>query len=99
MLAACGEAANVGSDGYRFEAPEYERQTVIATVHYYESLDALRAAHKGKNSNDDRELMAWGVIFPNDIRCEIHAMNPKKVYAPEWIGHEFTHCIHGRWHK
>lgn len=87
-----------GADGYRFEQPEFERTALTVRVVMYNDEASLRAALPAGNLREDHEAMAWGRLFA-DGSCEIHILAPSRAYAPEWIGHELTHCIHGRWHS
>lgn len=93
-LAACGPA-----DGYRFEAAEFDRDRVVVTVVAHPSQAALlaEALAMGVDAGKGRELQAFGIIGAGDA-CTIHIVEPARAYRPEWIGHEFTHCIKGRWH-
>lgn len=94
MLAACHPQ---GSDGYRFADEEFERREPAITVVVHPSLADLRdKAPSAARETGDRELMAWSLIRPTG--CEIHIVDPRKEWRPEWLGHEAAHCIWGRWH-
>ncbi|WOF44378.1 hypothetical protein KNJ79_05445 [Sphingopyxis indica] len=90
-LASCGGGA---PDGYRFEKKEFTRARPNITFVVHPSIGDLRKA--GPKLEDGRELMAWGEILPNE--CRVHIVDPAVSYQPQWIGHEVTHCVYGRWH-
>lgn len=97
-LTACGQVAG---DGYQFEKAEFDnRPQVTVTVVEHPSVAALRAeAVRLKIPvTPGEQLQAFGMLSPTKPTCEIHIVAPKVSYKPEWIGHEFTHCIKGRWH-
>lgn len=94
LLAACHSQ---GSDGYTFADEEFERTDPAITVVVHPSLADLRAkAPATARQTGGRELMAWSAIRANG--CEVHVVDPRKAWFPEWIGHETAHCIWGRWH-
>lgn len=95
LLASCGEAP--AADGYTFEQEEFFRPAQPIEIVAYDSVaDLRRAASKLVKLDDGRELMAFGLIHPD--KCVIHMVKPSADYQPEWIGHELTHCVYGRWH-
>lgn len=96
MLTACGPSP--GADGYRFGEAEFERETVQVTlVQYDRQADFITAARA--NGAYREGLEAFALLEANSPACEIHIMRIATNYRPEWLGHEMTHCIHGRWHK
>jgi len=97
LLAACQQPA---SDGYTFEGAEYAREQVVVRVVTHASLTELRHAANAAGARDDgRELMAWATLSGDRTSCTIHVVDPARVYAPEWLGHELAHCLYGRWHR
>lgn len=96
-LVGC-ERSNVGKDQYSFERKEYTQVAPIISVVEHPSLtDLRRSAPAAAQLHSDRELMAYSIL--NGDRCEVHIVDPAVQYAPEWMGHEFTHCVYGRWHQ
>lgn len=88
------------SDDYRFDRKEYDRSTVHLTVVEHPSLADLQREAKVEGADvGDRELMAFGKVEKVGTGCTIHIVDPAVRYAPEWVGHEVVHCIHGRWHR
>jgi len=86
----------MGVDGYTFEEKEKEELSFMVRVIPHNSLEDLRASFPQKVENG-RELQAYSII---DGRvCEIHVINPEQLYAPEWLGHELSHCVWGRFHS
>lgn len=102
-LAAC-DGRQVGSDGYSFDHEEWNRTEYMTRNIMYDSLTELRQSAPKETHARDRELMAWSRLIlddeaPGGMICEKHFVDPAKVHAPEWVGHEEVHCIYGRWHK
>lgn len=99
MLALAG--CDASPDGYRFEQSEFERKTVIVTTITHPNAGDLRlaAAIEGVKVEPGHKLMAFGIVSKSEPRCTIHMVEPANKYQPHWIGHEFTHCIRGRWHS
>lgn len=99
LLASCNQQP-AGADGYAFEAKEFTRLAPAATFVVHRSqaelVAAAPAATRDAVTAQGRQLMAWSVIRPSG--CEVHIVDPAVRYAPEWIGHEVTHCVYGRFH-
>lgn len=99
LLGGC-PAPQPSSDGYRFEVKEFQRLTVTVSVKYYDSLPALHKAARevGIHKEEGRELQAFGLLHPTKPECAIHVVDPDVRYDATFIGHEFMHCVHGRFH-
>lgn len=97
LLAACGQP--VAGDGHAFDAAEFTRDRVDVRVVVYPDLATLRAHADRLTDAPGRRLMAWSRVSLDRPACTIHIVDPRADYQPVWIGHEFTHCIHGRWHR
>lgn len=97
LLAGCDGGS--GADGYRFYRAEFERSQVTVTIVTHAGQAELRraAVQLGVRA-EGRRLMAFGLVDAARPACTIHIVDPAKAYRPEWIGHELTHCIRGRWH-
>lgn len=89
------------SDGYYFEKPQIEQMNFQTVVVTHETFEALQREAKlyGQKGIEGRDIIAFSIIYPREKLCVVHIYNPKKVYMPEFIGHEFTHCIYGNFHK
>ncbi len=94
-LASCNQQ-QTAADGYRFEKKEYEQTLVGVRFVVHPSIADLRAAAPREAIVDGRTLMAWSKLGKE--ACEVHIVDPAVSYQPEWIGHEITHCVFGRWH-
>lgn len=96
---SCGDqvGTNTGKDGYKFEVKEYEKQTVTVTIQVFASQDALNKYAKD-NKIDVQNLAAFAKLYPSQDKCTIFVVDPSAHYEPEFIGHEFVHCVWGRWH-
>ncbi len=92
ILASCGKPTS--SDGYTFDRKEWDQSRLTVQVVQHPSLQDLQA--KGPKV-EGRELQAWGKVNPSGV-CELHIVDPTKHYAPEFIGHEISHCAFGRFH-
>lgn len=97
LLSSCEQK---GKDGYYFEQEtkvETELKILIVPVQSREAMNFM-AESLGAHVGDGREIMAFSVIGPG--RCTIYMLDPRiSLYEPEWIGHEFAHCVYGEWHK
>lgn len=99
VITSCKPLSNMGADGYAFGTPQYEKQSVTVRVVTYDSTASLRVAAKSRYNVDNPDIAAFSVIeAPAFDVCTIHMVDPTKKYQPEFIGHEFTHCIYGQWH-
>ncbi len=96
-LAACGPQS--GADGYTFEQAEFERSSLQIEVVQYDTRAAFEAAAKAKGIDDPSKLAAFASYHPAFPTCTIHTQRIATNYAPEFLGHELTHCVHGRFHK
>lgn len=88
------------TDGFKFKAAEYYRQSPAITIITHQSetelLAAMPADTKQLMRAENRTLHAWSKI--NGNRCEVHVVDPRVNYMPEYIGHEITHCLYGQFH-
>jgi len=103
-LAACTPNNNntQGSDGYVFSQKQFSKNPVTINVITYNSFNDLRGA-LGKINYKDKvntsSVVAFSVLSPpNYDTCTIHMIDPMISYQPEFIGHEFLHCLYGQWH-
>ena len=97
FLVSCDPGPGNGADDYKFEVKEYEKQTVTVTIQVFKSqleLDQYARDHNIKVTG----LAAFGKLYPSLDRCTIFVVDPARKYEPEFLGHEFAHCVWGRWH-
>jgi len=102
LLASCDNGPNKGADGYTFGQKQYEKETVQINIVTYNSDEELSAIVKTKlrNTNiDPKTVVAFSVLVPSGDVCTIHMVDPSVSYRPEFVGHEFLHCVYGQWHK
>jgi predicted negative regulator of RcsB-dependent stress response len=87
-------------DGYKFGSKQYEKNSLQVEVKTYKTYDELHAAAKksDKSLKNAQEIAAFSVINPENNRCTIHMIDPAVKYEPEFVGHEFLHCVYGQWH-
>ena len=98
LASAC---TTISGDGYKFGNKEYEQNNLQVKIVVYKSIRDLQiSAAKHKVTADDKTA-AFSVLqeIPHNNVCTIHILDPKIGYWPQFIGHELTHCIYGRWHK
>lgn len=100
VLSGC-DSKKPGDDGYTFDHPEFVRTTPVIRIVVHPNQTDLQAAAKLAGQTEAGDIMAWSAMSATDASrpCVIHIVDPAKAYAPQWIGHELTHCIYGRWHK
>jgi hypothetical protein len=96
-LTSCDKVSNTGADGYKFGTPQYEKQQVRIDIVTYNSQKDLVAAAKARGANNP-DIMAFSIIKPPFDTCTIHMVKPTVSYDPEFVGHEFLHCVYGQWH-
>lgn len=102
-LSGCGPQSDtsVGADGYSFGAKQYEKKSVVVEIQVYDSVQDLQQAlaNRGLANVDPTSVQAFSSLYPPDFdRCTIHMVDPSKQYLPEFVGHEFLHCVYGQWH-
>lgn len=93
------------ADGFRFGTPEYVKTDFRVVIVEHESAgENARAAMAAgatlpepSSDNTEIKLKAWSRL--RDGSCEIHVVKATVSYEPEWLGHELSHCIYGRWHR
>lgn len=90
-------AKKPSSDGYVFKKKEYEKTTLIVHVHIIDDKFDF-AYEKNTHQLRDDDIEAFSILRPRENTCTIFIKNPEWKYQPEYIGHELTHCIWGRWH-
>ena len=96
---SCGpQNSRTGSDGYTFGTKQYTQKKFTVVITEYpnrkEFLEAARAA--GIKTPD---VIAFSKLVPPKFdTCKVHIVDPKVSYQPEFLGHEFAHCIYGQWH-
>ncbi len=94
-LTSCNN--NTGADGYVFGEPQYVKTDLKVEVVLHPSQEALVEVAKEYGVTDPN-VMAFSLINPKTNVCKVHIVNPAVDYVPEFIGHEFTHCVYGQWH-
>ena len=96
-LTSCDTGPREGSDGYKFGQPQYERSQVQINVVTYKNRNYLLAAAKARGV-DNTDVVAFSVLRPPFDTCTIHMIDPRVSYEPEFVGHEYLHCVYGQWH-
>jgi predicted small secreted protein len=103
-LAACDNTSKQkGKDGYYFEKESFTRTEFPVEVVLVKDAAAITAEIKKRNNIqgtvEPKNVAAFSVVRLNDPKCTIYMIDPKNKYEPEFIGHEFVHCIYGVWHS
>lgn len=82
--------------GYVFVTDAFPRTEMTIRYVIYPDIKSLRKAAK------DYGLETWQPLAFSTISrgvCTIHAVDPKKKFETESLGHEFLHCAYGQWHR
>ena len=100
-LAGCEPAPRQGSDGYTFGDKQYTQNNVqVEIVTYASRADLEREIKRRGIKADGNQIIAFTSLYPKDpTRCTIHMVDPAVEYVPEFVGHEFLHCVYGQWHS
>ena len=103
-LVACDNTSKQkGKDGYYFEKETFTRTEFPVEVVLVKDAAAITAEIKKRNNIqgtvEPKNVAAFSVVRLNDPKCTIYMIDPKNKYEPEFIGHEFVHCIYGVWHS
>jgi hypothetical protein len=86
------------ADGYSFERKEFTRTVVDLRIVIHPSQADLSSSINVTDGSN-APVMAYSIISPTGNTCTVHIVDPAVKYTPEWIGHEITHCIFGRFHS
>lgn len=97
LLASCDQSPKQGKDGYTFGSKQYEQNPVTVNIITYKSQKDLYQVAKSKGANYP-EVVAFSVLTTKRDTCTIHMLDPTVAYQPEFVGHEFLHCVYGQWH-
>lgn len=93
------ESPSRGSDGYSFLHKEFESTNINIEFVIHDSYRDLQHAAKTSGVKKYNQTRAFSVLHSPEFKtCTVHIVDPEKRYDPEFIGHEITHCIYGRWH-
>jgi hypothetical protein len=95
LLFLVSSCSKQGDDGFTFAKKETNHPTITVHIQTYATDEELNAAAKARGVT--AEVHAWGVLRGNE--CTIHVRDPLVAYQPEFIGHEISHCIWGRFHE
>lgn len=92
-----------GADGYVFKGAEYNKSQVIVDVVYFDTQKELDEAYKAmdvkKAVTSSAPKAAFSIITKSKNTCTIYMVKPTiSKYRPEFVGHEFLHCIMGEFH-
>ena len=93
--------AFASDDGYRYKTDDFIRNNVqVEMVIYPNQRELLKAADKmGATDGPGREIFGFTLLMKNENKCIIHMVDPAKMRNRAELGHEFLHCIRGRWHQ
>ena len=97
LVAGCNRQP--AADGYKFEKHEFQRSDIEVSIVQFGNRSDFEKAAKAKGIADPAALAAFGAVATDEPRCTIYAMYIPNNYEPEYLGHELTHCIYGRFHN
>jgi hypothetical protein len=97
------KSGNMGRDGYRFETAQYvstDLDTNVILVKSQQEMLTLYTEKTGKQMPPNAKLHAFATLYPTHPEvCTLYMLDPRTTtYEPEFIGHEFAHCVFGQWH-
>jgi hypothetical protein len=102
LTISCSNAP-VAADGYTFYGKQYTKNTVQINIVTYANQQQLTEALRRRGRNSDipiEKVKAFSDLYPpNYNQCTIHMVDPTSAYNPEYVGHEFLHCVYGQWHR
>jgi hypothetical protein len=96
LLAASVIGCDVPGDGYEFKAKEYENKNPNIVFVVHKTFKELHESAKEHGVQNYKVTRAFSILKPDS--CMVHILDPSTHYYPEYIGHEITHCMYGRWH-
>ena len=96
LLAGCNNPQ--GADNYSFGNKQYEKDSVQVSIVTYDSPAKLQKVAKYEYGVNSPTLVAFSILRPPFDTCTIHMVDPSVSYQPEFVGHEFLHCVYGQWH-
>jgi hypothetical protein len=101
LLTSCDPAPQTGSDGYKFGEKQYTQTQLNVEVVVYPDRASLDKEVKRRGLvADGNQIIAFTTLYTSDrTRCTIHMVDPASDYVPEFVGHEFLHCVYGQWHS
>lgn len=106
FIAGCDSkpTSKKGKDGYYFEQETFVRTEFPVQVVLVQSEKEMIAIMRQKSipvysKVNPKDVAAFSIIRNNDPTCTLYIIDPKVSYQPEYIGHEFVHCIYGIWHR
>lgn len=85
-----------GSDEYAFGTKQYEKSSVKVNIVTYKSEKEFREEIKRRKLSEN--TAAFTVLKPPFDECTINMIDPSVRYEPQFVGHEFLHCVYGQWH-
>jgi len=106
LLVSCDSNKNA-SDDYYFEQKEY---TLINQKYSFVVISSSKEWDKQVKENvgqfySGNDIGAFSKLRLNKddfnlkgSECIIYIKDPAWKYEPEYIGHEITHCLYGKWH-
>lgn len=84
--------------------PEWDSNFVELqiTPKFFDSEKEMRDALRQRLQREiNPDLVGMAIMSPDDTICEVYAVKPKRIDDSRTmtIGHEFLHCVYGRYHK
>lgn len=96
-----GTIGGPATDGEYFQKKEYSHeQDVEMSFVVHRSWRSLRQSAIEHKIPHASTVKAFSIIKAADTKvCQVHFLDPAVEYMPEYLGHEITHCLYGRFHK
>jgi hypothetical protein len=97
LISGCDVSPNTGADGYKFGKKQYTQTNLNVNIVIYPDKNSFNRELLRRGLKSD--VAAFSIIYKNDpSKCTVHILDPSVKYEPEFIGHEFLHCVYGQWH-
>jgi hypothetical protein len=101
VVATATSVIHRGIDGYYFQNTNKLLKTpqsqIVVTIVRHPSYKDLNK-HFGEKSPPGFTTRAYTTWTPDGTHCTIHMVDPSIDYQPQYIGHEFIHCMYGDFH-
>lgn len=72
-------------------------QVDVVLLKSQKEMEAALLSAGGK-VDSKREVAAFAIYSVKEPKCTIYMLDARIRYEPEFIGHEFAHCVYGQWH-
>lgn len=86
-------------DNNSIEHEEFVRLEFTIRLVFYDTRQEWEQAAKSYGEVATDGIYAFSRVWLDKPVCEVHIVDPRRRYRPEWFGHEGFHCAFGRYHE